>query len=99
MIGVTVVALRGTPRVHGRSACEVDEDGLAGHGGVEVVLGSGCSGIGAAVGLTRTDRGDGALVGRGGADFVDDDGVTVGLELGYRLIDAGWAGRSGGGAG
>src|SRR5262245_31551927 len=46
------------------SAREIDEDGLARHGGVDVVLGSGSSGIRPAVGLTRTHRGDGALVGR-----------------------------------
>src|SRR6185369_479219 len=78
---------------------EVDEDGLARHGGVEVVVGSWCSGIRPAVGLTRTHRGDGALVGDGRADFVDDHGVTTGLELVYRLIDGRWAGRNGDGGG
>ena len=87
------------PGGRGRSAGEVDEHGLAGDGGVDVVLGSGCSGIGPAVGLAGTDRGHGALVGRGGADFVDDDGVAVGLELVDRLLDAGRAGRRGGGGG
>jgi hypothetical protein len=70
------------------SAREVDEDGFAGHSDVDVVLSSRCSGIRPAVGMTRTDRGNGAWSATAAPTLLTMTGVTIGFELVYRLIGA-----------
>jgi len=75
------------------SAGDVDVDGLVGHRGDEVVLGSGHTGVGPREGLARANRVERALVHRSGVHAADDDLVALRLQLVDRGIDGRWARR------
>ena len=78
------------------SADDVDVDGLVGHRGDKVVVGSRHTGVGARERLARANRAERALVHRSGVDPAHDDLEALRLQLADGVIDGRWAGRGGG---